>query len=46
MSLPDISTVGVGTMYGTPPTVWPLGFAIHQTMDDFHTFKIGLSYKF
>ena len=46
MSLPAISTEGVGTMYGTPPVVWPLGFAIDQTMDDFRTFKIGLSYQF
>lgn len=46
MSLPEISTVGVGTMYGTPPVVYPLNFAIHQTMDDFRTIKIGLSRKF
>jgi hypothetical protein len=46
MSLPEIGTEGVGTLYGIPPEVYPLSFAIRQKMDDFRTFKIGLSYKF
>jgi outer membrane immunogenic protein len=46
MNLPSMSTTGTGTTYGVPPEIWPLGFAMHQTMDNFHTAKVGLNYHF
>ena len=46
MNLPSISTAGMGTFHGVPPLSYPTGLAIHQTLNDFQTFKIGLDYKF
>jgi outer membrane immunogenic protein len=46
MNLPSLATAGVGTKYGIPPTVYPLGFAIYNEMDNFKTGKIAINYHF
>lgn len=46
MNLPSLGTASVGTLYGVPPEVYPLGFAINQKMDNFQTGKIAINYHF
>ena len=46
MDLPSLATASIGTKYGIPPAVYPLGFAIYQEMNNFQTGKIAINYHF